>query len=200
MMKRLAWICSLVALFSLSVVDVSRTEPYQHPETGIIFPDQLAGMDKGKITNYEKEHPGLGVSIGYYAPGITFTIYLYDMGMKTVPSDLESPVFRKHFEQVAGDVIRAGESGLYSNVVKLSEETIFLRPSQEGRRALSASFTFTLNGRDRISYLYLMAHKNYFLKVRFTYEKSIQTAAESTLKQFLQDLSDMIEEKPASDK
>lgn len=198
-MKRLRWILSLVVLLLLSVACDSIAEPYQHPATGLVFPDQISGMKKGKVTDYEVEHPGLGVAIGYNALGITVTIYLYTLGMKSLPSNLESQVFRKHFAQVVGEVIRAGEKGMYENVKKASEGEVFLKgTTQTGPKALSASFSYLQNGRERLSKLYLLGHKNHFLKVRFTYDRNAQAIAEQTHKQFQEDLATLIEGVPAS--
>ncbi len=198
--KRCMAIFSLTFFLIFLVCHESSAEPYQHPATGFVFPDHFAEMDKGKVTDYEKDHPGLGVSASYDAPGITLTIYLYDMGMKSISSDLNSAVFTEHFEQVVGEVIQAENRGVYSSVMRLSEAEVFLSSTQTGPRALAASFSYVQNGRERLSKLYLTGYKDHFLKVRFTYDKIVQIKGEKTLKQFLDELSMIIQDSQTGQK
>lgn len=184
-MKKLAWICSLVIFLLIPCVHGASAEPYMHHETGLVFPERLAGMDRGKVTDFETEQPGLGVSIGYNAPGITVTIYLYNMGMESVPDSLQSPVFRSHFKQVVDDVVQAGQLGYYGNLKKTSETAVSLSALQTGPNALCASFIYIQNDVERLSKLYLLPFRKHFLKVRFTYDRNIQSKAEDTLKKFL---------------
>ena len=66
-------------------------EAYRHNETGIVFPDRVTILEKrAEVTSYEAKSPGLGVSVGYDGPGITVTVYVYTMGMKSIPTDLNS--------------------------------------------------------------------------------------------------------------
>jgi len=51
--------------------------PYQHPETGLVFEENLGGLTKGNVRNFEEKYSGFGISIGYNAPGITATVYIY---------------------------------------------------------------------------------------------------------------------------
>lgn len=164
-------------------------EPFRHSETGLVFPDQLAGMDRGMVTDFEAEQPGLGVSVGYNAPGITLTIYLYNMGMESVPDNIESAIFISHFKQVVDDVVQAGQAGYYGNLKKTSETSVPLLIRKNGPRAFSASFSYTQNGVDRLSKLDLLPFRKHFLKVRFTYDRDIQATAQNTLEKVLEYLA-----------
>ncbi|MBU4460722.1 MAG: hypothetical protein KJ579_09150 [Verrucomicrobia bacterium] len=166
-------------------------QPYRHPATDLVFPEQLAGLERGDVTDYETKSPGLGVSVGYNVPGITVTIYLYTMGMKAVPDDLTSQPLKRHFAGVVSDVFRAGESGAYANVKKTAEGSAALDGSEKGPRALHASFSYSQKGRDRLSHLYLMGFRNHFLKVRFTYDKDMQETAEAVRVKLLGALDEM---------
>jgi tetratricopeptide (TPR) repeat protein len=194
MMRAHAWQYLLFLPVSLFFAVCSLAEPYQHPETGIIFPEQLAGLKMISVTDYEKEKPGLGISIGYGDSSGTATIYLYNLGIKAVPEDIDSPHFKKHFIQVLNDVIRAGDNGPYHNVKMLSEEELFIGNSQTGIKALSASFSYVMvhNRKEVLSKLYLMSWNNHFLKLRFTYHKDMRIQGEETLKQLIGELSMMI--------
>ena len=67
----------------LFTLNIQKTEaaPYQHPETGLLFEETMGGLTKGNVRNFEEKYPGLGVSIGYNAPGITATVYIYNLGL-----------------------------------------------------------------------------------------------------------------------
>jgi len=184
-LKTLVWICSLVVLLLIAAVPGVSAEAYLHPETGMVFPDRLAGMERGTVTDFEKEHPGYGVSIGYNAPGITVTIYVYNLGMESLSDSLESPELLEHFGQVVEDVMQAGRMGLYNSLQKTSESVVVFPPRQSGRGALCATFSCVQQGVERNSNLYLLAFRNHFLKVRFTSDRSVQAQAEDTLDRFL---------------
>jgi hypothetical protein len=195
-MKRFGLISSVLALALFWTAHDSAAEPYRHPATGLLFPDRFAAMEKAGIRDFERENPGFGTSVSYNAPGITVTIYLYTAGLKSVPSNLASPVMRRHFAEVVGEVIGAGKrGGYYSNVKKISEEEVSLGAPHAEPRALLATFSYVQSGRERLSKLYLMGYKNHFLKVRFTYDKSVRSGAEETHKQFLRELTTMIQGK-----
>jgi len=174
-------------------VGTSFSESYSHPGTGMSFPDHLAGMDRGKIADFEKDHPGLGISVGYNGPRIIATIYLYTMGMTSIPDDTDSPAFVAHFRQTAEDIFQAGRQGLWNDVKKTSEEALFIGPSQTGRKALCYSFSYSPNKDDLLSKLCLFTYRNHFVKIRFTYGKDIKTKAEETFKILLEALADIIE-------
>jgi hypothetical protein len=194
-MQKYGWRYYMVIPFLLILSSSLSAEPYQHPETMLIFPDRFAGLEKLSVKNYEKDNPGLGISVGYGAPGGTATIYLYTMGMKSVPSKIGDPQFKKHFRQVVEEVFLSGENGTYKDVRKTGEEETVFGASKTGIKALSASFTFVIahSGTAVFSKLYLMSYNNHFLKLRFTYPRDMRLQGESILKVFIENLVVMIE-------
>ena len=83
--------------------------------------------------------------------------------------------------------------GYYRFVKKTAEGITFLRADKTGPQALSASFSYVQNGVERLSKVYLLGHKQHFLKIRFTYDKSVQAQAEGKLTAFLNAMADMLE-------
>lgn len=121
-MKRFLQGICLSLVISLLIIQGAWADAYHHKPTGIVFPDRLATLEKGtRVTDYEAENPGFGVSIRYNSPGITVTIYLYTMGMKTIPSDPQSSILKNHFKQAESEIVRMEEMGYYSNVKKISD-------------------------------------------------------------------------------
>jgi hypothetical protein len=81
-----------------------------------VFPAEFEGARRLSVREYEKEHPGLGYSVGYERGGVTATIYIYDAGRKAIPdnpddavimaelrsSTIEAMQFRKNAEMKKG--------------------------------------------------------------------------------------------------
>ena len=194
-MKRLGVLLILVqfTLIGLFAGETNAAQ-YRHPATGLEFPDTIAGMMKGNVTDFEKKHPGLGVSIGYNGPGITVTIYLYNLGLKSISNDVAAPIQQKHFNEAVQEVYWAGKKGYYRSLKELGKGTTFLGSNHVGPKALFASFNYIQNGIERLSKLYLTGYENHFLKIRFTYNKVVRTQAEETQTRFLGEIGKMLEQ------
>lgn len=171
----------------------AQTTQYRHPATGLIFPDSIAGILRGNVTDFEEKSPGLGVSVAYDRPGITATVYIYTLGLRSIPNDLSSPIFKNHLAQVIQDIYKVEKMGYYKSVIKAAEGMTFLRADKTGPQALFASFSYVQNGTERLSKIYLLGHKQHFVKIRFTYDKSVQAQAEEKLTAFLNAMADMLE-------
>lgn len=193
-LKKLLLIYLWIGVFFFFGVSISFSEPYRHTGMNLTFPDQMADMHKVKVADFEMERPGLGVAIAYNGPGIIATIYLYNMGMVSVPEDTDSPVLQRHFMQAIEDVFQVGHQGLWKNTKKISEDVVFLRSSQTNRKALCASFSYSRYNTEFLSKMCLFAHKNHFIKIRFTYRKDIRLKAEDTFKILLGDIAYILED------
>jgi hypothetical protein len=171
----------------------AQTNSYRHPATGLIFPDGVEGIIRGNVNDFEGKNPGLGVSVPYDRPGITVTVYIYTFGFKSIPNDLLSPILKNHFAQVMNDIYEVEKRGYYKFVKKTAEEITFLRADKTGPQALFASFSYVQNGVERLSKVYLLGHKQHFVKIRFTYDKSVHAQVEEKLTAFLNAMADMLE-------
>jgi len=120
----------------LSAADAQITQ-YRHPAIGLIFPDSVEGIIKGNVKDYEGTNPGLGVSVAYDRPGITVTVYLYTLGLRSISSDLSSPILKNHFAQVMQDIYEMEKRGYYKFVKKTAEGITFLRADKTGRKPYS---------------------------------------------------------------
>lgn len=183
----------LAVLISLIFIKAGFAEPYLHAPTGIVFPDQIATLKKqDSFKDFEKDRPGLGVSVGYNGPGITVTIYAYTMGLNEIPPDLDSNIFKAVYLHARREIEMAGELGSYSNVKQLRDDQTAWDSQENGVRSLHASYSLTQNGVDRLSHLYLTEHKNHFLKIRFTYDLDNQEKNERVQKDFLKTFSEIL--------
>lgn len=192
-MNRLVRGIFLPIIISLLITQGAWAKVYRHEPTGIVFPDRVALFEKwADVTDYETENPGLGISVAYNSPGITVTVYLYTMGMDAIPDNLQSPILQDHFKQAATDIERAGEQGYYFSVTKLSEGEVTWDVARTATTSLHSSYSYTQREQDRLSHLYLMGFRNHFLKIRFTYDKEIQQAAEKAQTEFLAAFSQIL--------
>lgn len=179
----------------LAALPAANAAPYEHAATGIIFPDRLGTLPKhSQISDYEATTPGLGISVAYNGPGITVTIYLYTLGLDTVPADLDSPLLNKHFKDSARDVQRAGELGYYEKVRSLPEGRSTWSSRPDATRSLHARFSYTQRGVERLSHLHLLGFKNHFLKIRYTHDEAVTPNAEAVLTKLLEELDTILRE------
>ena len=192
-MKILRFGLLFLLLACITLTANAQTNSYRHPATGLTFPDSVDGIIKGNVKDFEGTNPGLGVSVSYDRPGITVTVYVYNLRLKSIPNDLSSPTLKNHFAQVMNDIYQVEKLGYYKSVKKTAEGITFLRADKTGPQALSASFSYIQSGTERLSRVYLLGHKQHFFKIRFTYDKAVQAQAEEKLTAFLNAMADMIE-------
>lgn len=172
--------------------------PYQHQGSGISFPENLGGMERGDITNYEITKPGFGISVGYNIDSINATIYIYDCGISNIPAGVDSGIIKDHFNEVIREIFEAYELGMYDGVVKLSEGKSYLGNSLRGPEALSSSLMISQYGFKRLSHIYLGVYNNQFLKIRFSYNESIEIEGAKTLSLFLNEIAKLLNDKMIS--
>ncbi len=86
-------IAGAVAILSATLGFAYAQAPMQIPADqparigAFVFPIEFAGARRTSVREYEKSNPGLGHSVGYQLGPITTTIYVYDLGEKTIPDD-----------------------------------------------------------------------------------------------------------------
>lgn len=73
--------------------------------SGIALPYELGWLHMDSYTDYDEAR--LGSSVEYNAPGITATVYLYDMGDKNLPANLDDPRFRTEFERSHDEIFES---------------------------------------------------------------------------------------------
>lgn len=83
--------------------------------TGIGLPYELGWFHFDKLTNYEENQPGAGVSAAYSAPATKATIYVYNKGIEDIDSSNEL-VFDREFESALSDIAK-----IHSNAMKIAE-------------------------------------------------------------------------------
>jgi hypothetical protein len=160
---------------------------YHDKPTGISFPDQLGGMNRGEITDFEKDHPGLGVGILYRAsdPAIYADIYVYNLGVPSIPTGWDSKMIHDEWKQAEGDIYTIEKQGKYQQVKNLKESSALLGMDKNAPIALRADFSYISNGSKKLSYLYMMGYHKNFIKIRFTFPEAMKAEGEKALWDFI---------------
>jgi hypothetical protein len=130
----------------------------------------------------------LGVNIAYQRSGpVRGSVYVYNGGLKSIPSGTEAPIVRKHFAQVIGEVKQMETMGK-ARAVTLSatgEQTTSYPGC--GPQFIWRAYEMELSEGTLTSYTYLTALKNNFVKLRVSYRKG-DTQGSQTAEQFVEQI------------
>ncbi len=176
-----------IAILMGNLMSCKNTEAaYYHAFTNTNFPNRIASLKiEDKVIDYEKERPGLGISIGYNGYITNVTIYIYNMGIKNIPYDLYSDLSINAFNDAKEEIWKAENMDVYSNVHKVLEGEI----KYGDLKFLCSIYRLDQDEYDRISYIYLTIFKNHFLKIRYTYDLSEKKYGEKIMENFFDELN-----------
>ncbi|MEZ0298570.1 MAG: hypothetical protein ACAI35_19140 [Candidatus Methylacidiphilales bacterium] len=147
---------------------------YTDSVTGLEFPENLGRMARGDTQDFEKNMPGLGTSIAYFANDASKAhIYIYNMKMRGIPSDPENSIIEDELKRSAGEITAMEDKGFYSNVKELDSGTATM--GKEGMpRIRYKKFSFRIkDGSSHVSYLLMTGYKGNFFKVRYSYPETL---------------------------
>ena len=148
---------------------------------GLSIPDRVGSLVYERTIDFESKSPGLGYALRFGGkPGWMVDVYLYDLGLKTIPADAESEVIRNQLAQARGDVFELGKRGTYANVTDKGD---FKVPATGKPRFICSSFNYLRGDRvdiDVDSYLCLSSWHSKFVKVRMTAPKGTTSRADAT--------------------
>ena len=114
MRKLCAGILTVVAvLVSAAAVFAQEKQEKLKVVYGLSIPDRVGGLVYGRTVDFESKSPGLGYALRFEGkPGWMVDVYLYDLGLKTIPADAESEVIKNQLAQARGDVFELGKRRL----------------------------------------------------------------------------------------
>jgi hypothetical protein len=148
---------------------------------GLSIPDRVGSLVYERTIDFESKSPGLGYALRFGGrPGWMVDVYLYDLGLKRIPSDAESDVIKNQLAQARGDVFELGKRGTYANVTDRGD---FAVPAAGKPRFICASFSYRRGEHvdiDAESYLCLSSWHDKFVKVRMTAPKGTLTRPDAT--------------------
>jgi hypothetical protein len=161
-------------LFALAVVnshlfaqETKDGEPYVEQQTGLTFPKTIERLKFDSAKDFGD--PKLGIGIRYRSPeGLLIDAIIYNQGLKAIAADPTEPRVKQEADQALKDIETAAERGFYKDLKVIGREVV---PLTKGGapQAHKLSLSYTLSEKPRESYLYLLVHKNHFVKVRATW-------------------------------
>mgnify|MGYP006088620155 CR=1 FL=1 len=155
----------------------------------VVFPDSIQAFQKSEMIDNEAEHPGLGCTVPYNAPGVKATIYVYDLNFEVIPDGPESECVLQHFRNEVAQLTQMVEHGLYASA---SVNQVYVTGGPErGREFLCADISIRQNGQELDSYLYLTGYDGKFVKVRVTSPSSEQS--EMQARKFADEVSALLQ-------
>ena len=182
MRKLCAGILTVVAvLVSAAAVFAQEKQEKLKVVYGLSIPDRIGGLVYARTVDFESKSPGLGYALRFEGkPGWMVDVYLYDLGLNTIPADAESEVIKNQLAQARGDVFELGKRGTYANV---TDKGGFSVPASGKPRFICASFGYLRGDRvdiDVESYLCLSSWKDKFVKIRMTAPKGMMSRSDAT--------------------
>lgn len=134
---------------------------------GFDFPLKIGALIRGDVTNFEKDNPGVGYGIRYAAAGTRVDIFVYDLGKRSISSDIFHADQKQEFESSVQAVHRAKERGLYRDVKEGRE---FESPAAKNPFFRCKAFVIDRGeGRLEDSAICLGAQNDKFFKVRISF-------------------------------
>ena len=182
----------LTAIIVLATVHAASAD-VMLDNVGVELPEELGGLRFHKKTVYP--NPALGISLGYCAPVVAATLYVYDLGETRIPAGIDSAMVRAQFEQVKDEVVGFAKKYGHRTPELVYDGEMRLSAAAVEHAALHAAFVLRIRTRDgrflapRRSHVVLTGWRNKFLKLRFTYRAADAVEGERILKAFLEDLS-----------
>ena len=175
MRTSLATIAGLCILLSSARADT----PKEKPELPL---PKVEGWEKSDARPLPKES-GRGYSVAYNCkePHVAVTVYVYDRGLAEIPDDLASAAVKREFEGAKAAVHAAKKQGAYDEVKEEKSGESRLGGRDAAPKALHARFRTTIEKQELTSDLYVLSHRNQFVKIRVTRPADSEKAAKPRL-------------------
>lgn len=150
----------------LGCIAAGPADAQQSVTGGLAFPAKVSGFSRGAMTDYEPKEPGLGRSYRYERGPVWADVYVYALGLTSIPRDYDQAVSRAQLAHSASAVRAAAERGIY---LKAVPKDSFSLP-RSGRSSMDcSSFDLTMTtGQAVVSYVCVTNRCGSFRKVRIS--------------------------------
>jgi hypothetical protein len=190
-MKRLALI---IIMISCLMVAVAHGESPLDKHSGIPLPETLGKFKRTKVIDNESENPGLGTTVYYNTPGLKATLYIYNMGKKSIADGIDSPFIKDSFEGAKNDVKEAARLGYYKLTSGMSSRSSYLILESKSVPVLAAEFSYQDKGQEFLSWLYMTGYKNQIIKLRVSHFKADKDLADPIHQDFLKAVANLLQQ------
>jgi hypothetical protein len=157
------------------------------------LPQTAAECERGEVTTYDR--PELGASVDYKKAGVVITVYLYDLGKKSIGAKLDDPTLQQAFKMAMSDLKQATKLGYYSNLQEVDAGTAKFG---EGRETLRARYRLTREkgtdaGQRFVSEIHVWGGFGQIIKVRMTGDIENEAAHTKLMEKFMPALIDALQ-------
>lgn len=157
-------------------MDVPADQPYIHEPTGVAFPPTIEKFQRRDVHRFDEAATNVSISYRIDQFPLTTTAYAYPTGgAKLAP----------HFKQVCGDITTNNPTAKH-----VSDQDVTVKQGDRQFTYKSALYTMRRPDIDPdlelLSEVYLLIHKNHFIKFRFTYSANVNEDAKARITEILQ--------------
>jgi len=165
----------------------SAGDSYVEPATGLAFPEQIGRFHRSSVKEYPDNR--LGVKIGYEGPAHA-EVFVFDMGLKEIPTGIDSDAVRKAFAESEDAIARVLARPPASEGKKFAEATPTVENEGRVARLKVAVYKWSYTdsagkGAPMATYVLMTAVKNRILKLLFTAPAPDPMALQADLKELV---------------
>lgn len=180
---------SLLLAALLSVLAPLAAGATYESSINVSFPDEVAGLPFAGRSEFPQKE--LGVNIAYQRTGpVRGSVYIYNGGLKSIPSGTDAPIVRRHFTQVIAEVKQLEALGKARVTLSAGGEQI-TSFSGCGPQFIWQSYEMELPEGTLNSFTYLTALNSNFVKLRVSYRKGDTQGSQDT-ERFVQQIRQIL--------
>ena len=156
------------------------------------LPNELSGLSKGKITDFERDCPGCGYGVSYsgdcFDDCLILSIYVYDKQIPYIPNEITNEIVVNEFKNVASRLIEIySKDG--SEVHDYTDGKVI---EQVNQKIWFMEMELITDGFKRYSVLGITAFKGKFFKFRITTPINESGTHKSRVNKIIQDIANNI--------
>jgi hypothetical protein len=133
----------------------------------LAIPD-VKGWERTPSRALPAAHGGYTVAFNFEPPRIAVTLYVLNRNLKQIENDLAGRPIQTEFALAKDAIYQATQKGLYKSAKEEESREATLGLLKDGPKCLYARFAITMEERQTVSEIYVLAHKNHFVKLRVT--------------------------------
>lgn len=174
---------ALAALFAIAGSAHPADEKLPGPK--IEWPE-VKGLEREKPNVFKDE--ALGYSVAYLGDGNVITVFVYNLGLKSIPNGPDSDTLKAEmYESVlALEGNKTGPKPRYKSLSPLGEKVVPFGTSKNAPQIRRKRYEVEIIGEGAaITELYITGYKDYFIKIRATYPADSKEKGEKLVETLL---------------
>ena len=149
------------------------SKPFYEKNINVLFPNKLGSFELVNVMDYERQSPGLGVSLGYNGYKSNVTICVYKKAINSFEKGIESDIIIKEMDYSIEEIYQMENSGEYHRVNVYSPKKITYDVGENKLSFRCTIANYVSMSEEMVSLILLCGYKNHIIKIRYTTSKSI---------------------------